>query len=102
LKQFPFESASVVLVPHHGSLTSSSPAFVHRLRPDLAVASAGYANRWGFPKERVTKRWEGAGAVVLDTANSGAVSFRLCKRDGRNFSAVTVYFHFPHCSGSYG
>lgn len=82
LTQFPFESTSVVLVPHHGSLTSSSPAFVNRLRPDLAVASAGYANRWGFPKERVTQRWEGAGAVFLDTANSGAVSFRLCKRDG--------------------
>ena len=82
LTQLPFDSASIVLVPHHGSLTSSSPAFVNRLRPDLAVASAGYANRWGFPKERVTKRWEGAGATVLDTANSGAVSFRLCQRDG--------------------
>jgi len=82
LAHLPFEAANVVLIPHHGSLTSSSPAFVNRLRPDLAVASAGYANRWGFPKERVTKRWEGAGAVVLDTASSGAVSFRLCERGG--------------------
>jgi len=97
LKQFPFESASVVLVPHHGSLTSSSPAFVHRLRPDLAVASAGYANRWGFPKERVTKRWEGAGAVVLDTANSGAVSFRLCKRDGVSRLREEQKFQRRHC-----
>ncbi len=82
LAHLPFDAASVVLIPHHGSLTSSSPAFVNRLQTGLAVASAGHANRWGFPKERVTKRWEGAGAVVLDTASSGAVSFRLCERDG--------------------
>lgn len=82
LAGLPFETVSVVLIPHHGSLTSSSPEFVDRLRPGLAVASTGYANRWGFPKERVIKRWEGAGAVVLDTASSGAVSFRLCERGG--------------------
>jgi competence protein ComEC len=75
-------TASVVLIPHHGSLTSSSPPFVNRVRPDLAIASVGYANRWGFPKEAVTRRWEGIGARVLDTAGSGAISFRLCAGDG--------------------
>jgi len=75
-------AASVVLIPHHGSLTSSSPPFVNRVRPDLAIASVGHANRWGFPKERVTRRWEGVGARVLDTAGSGAISFRLCAGDG--------------------
>lgn len=72
----------VALIPHHGSLTSSSPLFVNRLQPALAIASAGHANRWGFPKERVRKRWAGAGALVLDTASSGAVSLRLCERGG--------------------
>ena len=82
LAQLPSEAVSVALIPHHGSLTSSSPAFVNRLQAGLAVASTGYANRWGFPMERVMKRWEGAGAVVLDTGSSGAVSFRLCERGG--------------------
>jgi competence protein ComEC len=82
LHRFPFESASVVLMPHHGSLTSSSPAFVNRLRPAYAIASAGYDNRWGFPKERVMRRWGGIGAVVMNTASSGAISFRLCADDG--------------------
>ena len=72
-------TASVVVVPHHGSLTSSSPALVNRLEADVAVVSAGYANRWGFPKMRVVKRWEGSGATVLNTAMSGSVSFRLCR-----------------------
>jgi competence protein ComEC len=82
LHRYPFESASVVLIPHHGSLTSSSPAFVNRLRPGYAIASAAHENRWGFPKERVTRRWEGIGAVVMDTASSGAISFRLCAGEG--------------------
>jgi len=82
LQRFPFAAASVILIPHHGSLTSSSPPFVNRLRPHYAIASAAYANRWGFPKERVKRRWEGSGAVVLDTARSGAISFRLCPDEG--------------------
>jgi competence protein ComEC len=82
LHRYPFESASVVVIPHHGSLTSSSPAFVTRLKPIYAIASAAYANRWGFPKERVKRRWEGIGALVLDTASSGAVGLRLCAGEG--------------------
>ena len=75
-------SADVVVVPHHGSLTSSSPPFVNRIRPDLALVSAGFENRWGFPKARVVKRWEGVGAVVLDTAEHGAISLEVCARSG--------------------
>lgn len=74
--------ASIVLIPHHGSLTSSSPSFVNRLRPEIAIASVGHANRWGFPRERVTRRWQGVGAEVLDTARSGAIGFRLCANEG--------------------
>ena len=74
--------ASVVLIPHHGSLTSSSPPFVNRLQPDYAIVSAAHANRWGFPKERVTRRWQGSGARVLNTASSGAISFRMCTEGG--------------------
>ena len=82
LARWPYDTADVVLIPHHGSLTSSSPAFVNRLRPAIAVASAGYGNRWGFPKEAVIRRWEGAGASVWDTASSGAISLRVCQKGG--------------------
>ena len=82
LQRISHENLTVALIPHHGSLTSSSPSFVNQLRPDYAIASAGYANRWGFPKERVVRRWEGSGAAVLDTASSGAISFRLCTDGG--------------------
>ena len=75
-------SVDVVLIPHHGSLTSSTPAFINTVQAQIAIASAGYRNQWGFPKPRIVNRWEGAGARVLGTAIAGAVSFRLCADSG--------------------
>ena len=74
--------ADIVLIPHHGSLTSSSRPFVYSTRPSMAIVSAGYGNRWGFPRQRVVARWQAAGAEVLDTATSGAISLRMCSADG--------------------
>lgn len=71
-----------VVVPHHGSRTSSSPEFVARLRPALAIVSAGFDNRWGFPKSDVVRRWEHGGARLLETATSGAIGQRLCVDGG--------------------
>ena len=67
-----------VIVPHHGSRTSSSPDFVNRLRPALAIVSAGFGNRWGFPKADVVSRWQHGGARLLETASSGAIGQRIC------------------------
>jgi len=72
----------VVVVPHHGSSTSSGSAFVAALKPAVAIVSASYGNRWGFPKDDVVGRWYAIGAEVLGTAESGAISLRLCRRGG--------------------
>lgn len=77
-----WERIDAVVVPHHGSLTSSSVAFVDAVAPEIAVVSSGFNNRWGFPKPEVVARWSAAGASVLNTASSGAVSFRLCRHSG--------------------
>jgi competence protein ComEC len=69
----------VVIVPHHGSRTSSSGSLVDATRPRFAIVSAAYRNRWGFPKDDVVGRWQDAGARVVNTATSGAVSQRLCR-----------------------
>jgi competence protein ComEC len=63
----------VVVVPHHGSRTSSTEAFVAALHPRLALISAGYRNRWGFPAAEVRARWQHAGAQTLTTSDSGAI-----------------------------
>ena len=69
------ETVDVLLVPHHGSRTSSSPTFVAATQPRWAIVSAGHRNRWGFPAPAVVERWEAAGAAVLATSAAGAIEF---------------------------
>lgn len=70
--------SEVVVIPHHGSDTSSSAALVAALSARYAVASAGYANRWSMPRPDVVRRWTRSGATLLTTADDGAVGFRAC------------------------
>ena len=69
--------STVVQVPHHGSRSSSDPAFVAAVRPRLALLSTGHRNRFGFPKPEVAARWRDVGSVLLDTQDVGAVAFEL-------------------------
>ena len=64
----------LVQVPHHGSLTASSPAFLSRLAPAIAVVSAGAHNRFGHPHPAVVIRYRDAGALLLHTDLVGAVT----------------------------
>jgi len=82
LRSASLQGVDVVIVPHHGSRTSSSPSFVQALRPELAIISAGFGNRWGLPHVEVVDRWRASGAEVLTTAASGAISLRLCEQGG--------------------
>jgi len=63
----------VLLMPHHGSKTSSTDLFVKQVKPKIAIAQTGYQNSYGFPKEEVVKRYKDAGCQVLDTSK-GAIN----------------------------
>ncbi|OGT59146.1 MAG: DNA internalization-related competence protein ComEC/Rec2 [Gammaproteobacteria bacterium RIFCSPHIGHO2_12_FULL_63_22] len=69
--------ADLLLVPHHGSLTSSSTPFIHQVAPRWAVVSAGAENRFGLPRAEVLDRYSRTGSIVLNTASAGAIAFRL-------------------------
>jgi competence protein ComEC len=64
----------VIKIPHHGSLTSSSTAFVEALHPRIAVASAGRANHFGHPVPEVMERYRAIGAETFRTDQDGAVT----------------------------
>lgn len=66
--------SDVLLVPHHGSTTSSSTAFVKAVRPRWVVYSTGFLNRFGFPRPEVRRRYQAIGARELVTAQQGAVT----------------------------
>ena len=53
-------AADVLLVPHHGSRTSSTPAFIAAVAPRIAVYTPGYRNRFGHPRPDVVARYDEA------------------------------------------
>jgi competence protein ComEC len=66
-------ASTAVVVAHHGSRSSSSSAFVATVRPQAAIFSAGYRNRYGHPHPQVLARWEAAGARNLRTDSGGTI-----------------------------
>ena len=74
---------NLVVMPHHGSLTSSTAAFVEMLQADFAVASTAWHNHWKFPREAVVRRWTASGSCVLNTGTSGALGFVVDERGVR-------------------
>lgn len=69
--------SDVLLVPHHGSATSSSPDFLDAVRPRLALVSYAYRNRFNLPDPEVMARYRSRGIAVLDTASEGAIEVDL-------------------------
>jgi competence protein ComEC len=69
--------AQVVKVPHHGSTTSSTPAFVQATAAEVALLCTGRDNHFGFPAPAVVDRWQRAGARVVDTARAGETTVWL-------------------------
>ena len=67
--------ASVLKVGHHGSATSSSPAFLEAVGPRYGVFCVGFENAFGHPKPEVLRRYEEQGIGILRTDREGAIVF---------------------------
>lgn len=72
--------SQLLKVGHHGSTTSTQPAFLARVAPHWAVISCGLRNRYGHPRIEVLKELQAAGVQTASTDAEGAVCFQL---DGR-------------------
>jgi competence protein ComEC len=66
--------ADVLLAPHHGSGTSSTPGFLLAVRPSVAVFQVGYRNRYHHPKAQVYQRYAEMGIQRFRTDEAGAVT----------------------------
>ena len=75
-RRMPVRRATFLLVPHHGSRTSSTRALVEGVCPRFAVVSAGFRNRFGHPHPEVLERYRSVGAHVLETASLGSIEWR--------------------------
>ena len=93
--------SDVLLVPHHGSKTSSSDAFLAAVAPDDAVFQAGYRNRFGHPAPEVLARYRGRGIVRWTSPVCGAWQWSssaprasVCEREARR-----RYWHWRAAAG---
>jgi competence protein ComEC len=85
--------SDVLIVPHHGSRTSSTPAFLDAVSPSVAVVQAGYRNRFRHPAPIVLARYAQRNITVVRSDHCGAWTWRngigQCERD-----AGRRYWHF--------
>lgn len=98
LERDALQPVDVVVVPHHGSKSSSTPAFVAATRPAWAVIQVGWRNPFGHPHAEVLARYRAAGAAVLRTDRDGAVTLHMGGDDiavTRARDAQRRYWHPP-------
>ena len=81
-------SHRILIVPHHGSSSSSSDAFIDSVRPELAVASAALGNRFGFPREAVRRAYKKRGIKLITTGECGGI--RLLVEPGVELQASSA------------
>jgi competence protein ComEC len=72
--------ADIFLVPHHGSKTSSTAAFIETVMPQVGLLSVGYRNRFRHPNEGVVARYGERGVALRRTDREGALHVVLPAR----------------------
>ena len=77
--------ADILLVPHHGSRSSSSPELIAAVKPRIAIVPVGYRSRFGHPAPDVLERYRGADVRVFRTDRDGAVFALL------NHSSIQIH-----------
>lgn len=70
-------AADVLVVPHHGSRTSSTEAFIEAVHPATAIFTVGYRNRFGHPKQEVLERYRARGIKILRSDMHGALDLHF-------------------------
>lgn len=75
--------ATVLKAGHHGSNTSSSPAFINAVDPEVSILSYGQDNKYGHPHFEVVESLQAAGSKIYGTAESGHI---VITTDGHSYS----------------
>jgi competence protein ComEC len=69
--------AALLVVPHHGSKTSSTERFIAAVHPGYAVFTVGYRNRFGHPNQDVVQRYADNGSTLLRSDEDGAILVKM-------------------------
>ncbi|WP_165310835.1 DNA internalization-related competence protein ComEC/Rec2 [Vibrio ziniensis] len=86
--------SDVMLVPHHGSQTSSTEDFIERVSPEIAIASLDKGNRWKLPHPKVINRYSSLGVVWYDTGDAGQITLSY-RAESRHLSTLRQEGYIP-------
>lgn len=76
IARYPELTADVMKTGHHGSRTATSPEFVQKLKPKVAIISCGRNNRYGHPNRETLETLDNARVPYLITADCGMIGLR--------------------------
>ena len=68
--------ADILKIPHHGSVSSSTPAFIQRVKPTYAILSVGERTIGNLPHPEVLRRYQELGAKIFRTDKQGAITVK--------------------------
>lgn len=98
--------SDILIVPHHGSSSSSTEPFLNRVSPDMALVSSKANGRWQQPSEAVVQRYKTKNIDLYSTSQSGRLKVLLDKpskvlryrQDEANYwyNKVPVLIHEDH------
>jgi competence protein ComEC len=83
LRREPQLDARVLVVPHHGSRTSSSPEFIDAVAPTVGIVSVAHRSRFRHPHPAVLARYRERGIAIRRTDLEGAIRAVLPAESGR-------------------
>jgi competence protein ComEC len=75
--------SDVLVVPHHGSKTSSTTDFIAAVKPQVSLFTVGYLNRFGHPKTLVANRHQALGSRIYRSDQHGAVQLQFNAQAGK-------------------
>lgn len=73
LREGRLQPQTLMLMPHHGSRTSSTISLLHRVQPNIVITQTGKNNHFGFPKDDVVQRYKDVGSDVWNTADGAVI-----------------------------
>ena len=72
--------SDVIVVPHHGSKTSSTPDFITAVAPNVSIFTNGYLNRFGHPKPVVFERYQATQSLLYRSDYNGAIEMSFVSK----------------------
>jgi competence protein ComEC len=80
-------ASDVLIAPHHGSKTSSTPEFIEAVNAKFTIFTVGYLNRFKHPKPLIENRYKDSSAALYRSDYQGALLLDFTRKNGIKINA---------------